>query len=134
MVPPVRWVVGALVSALLYGIGAAPSFGAVVARVSAAGLELTSDGAGDETVMLTGTDVVHVASAQGVVAQTGCTGDGTSADCTLNADGSVTAELGGGRDTLDASTLTRAVFATLEDGGDTVRTGSGGDRIIVVGA
>ncbi len=41
--------------------------------------------------------------------------------------------LGGGHDSVDASSLTRPMVVTLDDGGDTVRTGSGDDAISVVG-
>ena len=71
-----------------------------------------------------------MASPQGVE---GACGAGPEVVCAVDANATVRAELGGGEDTLDASTLDRAVAVRASDGADTVTTGAGGDSIVLEG-
>jgi hypothetical protein len=111
--------------------GAAPGARAAVTVTRDAG-NLLLIGNGDDTVTLTELDAttIRVASPQGVE---GDCGTAAQVDCAVDPNGTPDVQLGGGADTLQAATLKRAVVVMLDDGGDTVTTGSGDDAITVVG-
>jgi hypothetical protein len=109
--------------------GAAPASAAV--SVSLGGtLEITGTAAPESVTLTAAGDTVTVASPQGVE---GACGAGLEVVCAVDPNATVRAELGAGADAFDAASLARPVLVRALDGGDTVRTGAGGDSIVLEG-
>jgi Ca2+-binding RTX toxin-like protein len=110
-------------------VGATPATAAVT--VSRGGtLDITGTAASETVTLTAGQNTITVASPQGVE---GVCGIGPEVACAVDPNLTVRAELGGGEDTLAASTLARAMSVRASDGADTVTTGAGDDSIVLEG-
>ena len=124
-----RGLVNLCLVSLFSVVGATPATAAVTVSVGGT-LDVTGTAASETVTLTADEDTITVASPQGVE---GACGVGPEVACAVDPNVTVRAELGGGEDTLVASTLARALSVRASDGVDTVATGSGGDSIVLEG-
>ena len=124
-----RGLVNLCLVSLFSVVGATPATAAVTVSVGGT-LDVTGTAVSETVTLTADEDTITVASPQGVE---GACGTGPEVACAVDPNVTVRAELGGGEDTLVASTLARALSVRASDGGDTVATGSGGDSIVLEG-
>jgi len=110
-------------------VGATPATAAVTVSLGGT-LDVTGTSASETVTLTADEDTITVASPQGVE---GVCGVGPEVACAVDPNVTVRAELGGGEDTLVASTLARALSVRASDGTDTVTTGAGDDAIVLEG-
>lgn len=110
-------------------VGAAPASAAVSVTLGGT-LDVTGSSAPESVTLTADGNTITVASPDGVE---GDCGTGLQVACAVDANATVRAELGGGADAFDASSLGRAVSVRAGDGNDTVKTGAGADSIVLEG-
>ncbi len=124
-----RGLVNLCLVSLFSVVGATPATAAVTVSLGGT-LDVTGTAASETVTLTADEDTITVASPQGVE---GVCGVGPEVACAVDPNVTVRAELGGGEDTLAASTLVRALSVRATDGADTVATGVGDDAIVLEG-